>query len=74
MSGIKKVALLRAFLLVGAVNALQTWPITPAAGCSEDTDCEMSEGVCNNDYSNCNYCDEGTCKPGGFHLTMGLSL
>jgi len=65
MSGIKKVALLRAFLLVGAVNALQTWSITPSPGCSEDMDCEMSQGVCNNEYSNCNFCDyDGVCKPG----------
>ena len=75
MSGIKKVALLRAFLLMGAVNALQTWPITPSLGCSEDTDCEMSQDVCNNEYSNCNFCDyDGVCKPGWCHLTKLITF
>ena len=64
MSGVKQVALLRAFLLIGVVNAVQTWPTTPSPGCIEDTDCEMSQDMCNVDYSNCNYCDEGVCKPG----------
>merc|ERR1712179_128309 len=37
-------------------------PSTPE--CIEDNECENSDAICNNDYSNCNYCDEGTCKPG----------
>ena len=69
MSQIKKVAL-GAFML-GAVSALQTRPTgglseqsVATSGCNTDTDCEMSNAVCNNDYSNCSYCDEGACKPG----------
>merc|ERR1712233_236155 len=37
-------------------------PSTPE--CIEDNECENSDAICNNDYSNCDYCDEGTCKPG----------
>ena len=38
-----------------------TWP-----ACTEDNDCELSDAICNNDYSSCSYCDGyGTCKPGG---------
>jgi len=69
MSGIKKVASW-AFIL-GAVSALQTRPngrlseqSFASSVCNTDTECEMSNAVCNNDYSNCSYCDEGACRPG----------
>ena len=69
MSGIKQVAL--GTFILGAVSALQTRPTGPlstqslaTSECNADTDCEMSNSVCNNNYSNCSYCDEGNCKPG----------
>merc|ERR1712012_70005 len=51
-----------------------TWPTPPgptgplstvAPQCVEDTDCEMSDVICDNTYSNCNYCNETLgCTPG----------
>jgi len=51
-----------------------TWPTPPrptgplstvAPQCVEDTDCEMSDVICDNTYSNCNYCNETLgCLPG----------
>jgi len=51
-----------------------TWPTPPrptgplstvAPQCVEDIDCEMSDVICDNTYSNCNYCNETLgCLPG----------
>ena len=60
-----------------------TWPTPPrptgplstvAPQCVEDTDCEMSDVICDNTYSNCNYCNETLgCLPGMRRLTSEKS-
>ena len=50
-------------------------PTTPTPQCVADSDCEMSDGICNNDYTNCNYCNatEG-CLPGRWGLVKLITV
>jgi hypothetical protein len=45
---------------------LSTVGTTSSGECIVDSDCNEDDSVlCNADYSNCHYCEDGECKPGG---------